>query len=172
MAKTRNKIAVYPGTFDPLTRGHISLIRRALDVFDGVLIAVAEDTGKNTLFSLTERVEMAKEVFADEPRIEVEPFSGLLVEYVRQKKLNVVLRGMRALSDFEYEFQMALVNRKLASNIQTVFLMTDYKWLYLSSTVVREMAKFGGDLQGLVPSSVQKRLEAKMKIINEINGVN
>ena len=166
MAKTRNKIAVYPGTFDPLTRGHISLIRRALDVFDGVLIAVAKDTGKNTLFSLEERVEMIKEVFVDEPRIEIEPFSGLLVEYVRQKKLNVILRGMRALSDFEYEFQMALVNRKLASNIQTVFLMTDYKWLYLSSTVVREMAKLGGDLQGLVPVSVQKRLEAKMKVVN------
>ncbi len=164
MAKSRNrKIAVYPGTFDPLTRGHVSLIRRGLDIFDGIVVAVARDTGKNTLFSLEERVEMTREVFIDEPRVEVESFSGLLVEYVRNKKLNVILRGMRALSDFEYEFQMALMNRKLNHTIQTVFLMTDYKWLYLSSTIVRDVAKLGGDLQGLVHDSVRKRLEEKMK---------
>ncbi len=164
MAKSRNKkIAVYPGTFDPMTRGHVSLIRRGLDVFDGVVVAVAKDTGKNSLFSLEERVEMAQEIFEDEPRVEVEAFSGLLVDYVREKNLNVILRGMRALSDFEHEFQMALMNRKLDHTIQTVFLMTDYKWLYLSSTIVRDVAKLDGDLHGLVHDNVRKRLREKMQ---------
>ena len=164
MAKSRNKkIAVYPGTFDPMTRGHVSLIRRGLDVFDGVVVAVAKDTGKNSLFSLEERVEMAQEIFEDEPRVEVEAFSGLLVDYVREKNLNVILRGMRALSDFEHEFQMALMNRKLDHTIQTVFLMTDYKWLYLSLTIVRDVAKLDGDLHGLVHDNVRKRLREKMQ---------
>ena len=146
-----------------MTRGHVSLIRRGLDVFDGVVVAVAKDTGKNSLFSLEERVEMAQEIFEDEPRVEVEAFSGLLVDYVREKNLNVILRGMRALSDFEHEFQMALMNRKLDHTIQTVFLMTDYKWLYLSSTIVRDVAKLDGDLHGLVHDNVRKRLREKMQ---------
>ncbi|GFM38337.1 pantetheine-phosphate adenylyltransferase [Desulfovibrio psychrotolerans] len=155
------RIAVYPGTFDPLTNGHVSLIKRGCQIFDKVVVAVANDTPKSPLFSITERVAMAEEVFANDNRIVVESFSGLLVDYVERRGAGVILRGLRAVSDFEYEFQLALMNRKLKRHIQTVFLMTDYQWLYISSTIVKAAAKLGGDIKGLVPDSVYRKLREK-----------
>jgi pantetheine-phosphate adenylyltransferase len=138
------KVAVYPGTFDPLTNGHVSLIRRGLDIFDRIIVAVAQDTPKIPLFTLEERVAMAAEAFAGEPRVVAEPFAGLLVNYVERKGASAILRGLRAVSDFEYEFQMALMNRRLNRRVQTIFLMTDYKWLYISSTIIKEAAGTAG----------------------------
>ena len=154
-------IAVYPGTFDPLTNGHISLVKRGLDIFDEIILAVALQTPKVPLFNLSERVEMASRTFDDFDRVEVEPFEGLLIDYVRSKGAKAILRGMRAVADFEYEFQMALMNRRLARNIQTVFLMTDYKWLYISSTLIKDVARLGGDIQGVVPENVLMELYRK-----------
>ena len=150
-------IAVYPGTFDPLTMGHRSLVRRALKVFDRVVVAVAEQTPKQPLFTLDERVDMIREVFANESRVSAEPFGGLLVDYVRSMGGCVILRGMRAVSDFDYEFQMALMNRRLDKDIESDFLMTDFKWLYISSTIIKELAKAGGNYEGLVPEPVMRR---------------
>ncbi|KUJ96780.1 MAG: pantetheine-phosphate adenylyltransferase [Desulfonauticus sp.] len=155
------KIAIYPGTFDPLTNGHVSLVKRGLKIFDQIIVAVALHSPKKTLFSLEERIALAQEVFASCPRVKVEGFSGLLVDYVRKRKAVAILRGLRAVSDFEYEFQMALMNRKLSREIQTVFLMTDYKWLYISSTIIKEVASLGGDVHGLVPEVVEKALYKK-----------
>lgn len=148
------KIAIYPGTFDPVTSGHVSLVRRGCAIFDKIIMAVAIDTSKNPLFTIEERVALATECFKDNPQVTVEPFSGLLVDYADRKNCQVILRGLRAVSDFEYEFQLALMNRKLKRHIQTVFLMTDYRWLYISSTVVKAAAKLGGDIRGMVPPNV------------------
>nr|WP_321257069.1 pantetheine-phosphate adenylyltransferase [uncultured Pseudodesulfovibrio sp.] len=161
MAKLNHRTAVYPGTFDPLTMGHVSLTRRGLQVFDTVILAVAESTPKKTLFSVEERVELAKEVFRDEPNVIVEPFDCLLIDYVESTGAGTIMRGLRAVSDFEYEFQMALMNRKLEREIETVFMMTDFKWMYLSSTIVKEVAQYGGDVCGLVPGPVVKALNIK-----------
>lgn len=161
MAKVNPKIAVYPGTFDPLTMGHVSLIRRGLKVFDKVILAIADSTPKKTLFSIEERVELAKEVFRDDERLEIQPFNNLLIDYVESTGAGVIMRGLRAVSDFEYEFQMALMNRKLERDIETVFMMTDFKWMYLSSTIVKEVAKYHGDVCGLVPGPVVKALQIK-----------
>lgn len=158
MASPRSCTAVYPGTFDPLTYGHVSLVRRGLQIFETVIVAVAEHSPKSPLFTLEERVAMAAEVFDDEPRLMVESFSGLLVDYVNKRGANVILRGLRAVSDFEYEFQMALMNRKLDRDIQTIFMMTDYQWFYVSSTIVKEVARHGGNISGLVPSTVYERM--------------
>ena len=155
------KVALYPGTFDPLTNGHMGLIRRGLEVFDQIIVAVADKTPKKPLFSQEERVEMAREALADEERILVEPFSGLTVEYASRRGACAILRGLRAVSDFEYEFQLALMNRRLQRHIQTVFLMTDYQWLFISSTIVKAAASHGADIQGLVPENVRLRLEEK-----------
>ncbi|WP_075352840.1 pantetheine-phosphate adenylyltransferase [Desulfovibrio sp. DV] len=153
--------AIYPGTFDPLTNGHVSLVRRAAMVFGTVVVAVAGDSHKTPLFSLEERIAIAEEVFANDQRVLVEGFNGLLVNYVKSRQANVILRGMRAVSDFEFEFQMALMNRKLDRTIETVFIMTDYKWLYISSTIVKEVAKHGGDIRGMVPDRVRERMLAR-----------
>lgn len=155
------RVAVYPGTFDPMTMGHVSLIKRGCEIFDRVIVAVANDTPKSPLFSITERVAMAEEVFKDTPQVTVEPFSGLLVEYAERRGAHVLLRGLRAVSDFEYEFQLALMNRKLKKHIQTVFLMTDYQWLYISSTIIKAAGKLGGDIKGLVPDNVYRKLREK-----------
>lgn len=155
------RVAVYPGTFDPLTNGHVSLIRRGREIFDTVIVAVADNTPKAPLFSLDERVTMAREALGDDPGIIVEPFSGLLVEYVTERNANVILRGLRAVSDFEYEFQLALMNRRLRREIQTVFLMTDYQWLYISSTIIKAAASHGGEVEGLVPDNVLRALREK-----------
>lgn len=161
MANYRSCVAVYPGTFDPLHNGHVSLVRRGLEIFETVIFAVAQDTHKVPLFSLEERVALAEDAFKNDPRLMVEPFSGLLVDYVARRGANVVLRGLRAVSDFEYEFQMALMNRKLNRQIQTVFLMTDYKWLYISSSIIKEAAKHHGNISGLVPQAVLDKLREK-----------
>lgn len=162
MENNKERVAVYPGTFDPLTNGHVSLIERGLGVFDKVIVAVAKDTPKNPLFTLEERVAIAREVFYGEPRVEVEPFSGLLVEYVHSRGVNTILRGLRAVSDFEYEFQMALMNRKLKHNIHTVFMVTDHRYLYISSTIVKDVARLGGVINGLVPETVKARINWKL----------
>lgn len=159
MSKTRT--AVYPGTFDPLTNGHVSLIRRARELFDELVVAVALETPKVPLFSLEERVELARRALGNVPGVTVEPFQGLLVDYAARRGAHVVVRGLRAVSDFEYEFQLALMNRKLKREIQTIFLMTDYQWLYISSTIVKAVASLGGDVSDLVPECVRHSLREK-----------
>ena len=155
------KTAIYPGTFDPITNGHLSIVNRALKIFDNLVIAILNNPRKAPLFSLEERMHMINETFKGKPEIEVDSFDGLLVDYVIGKNSNVILRGLRALSDFEYEFQMALMNRKLNREVQSVFLMTDYKWFYTSSTIIKEAASLGGDIAGLVPSLVGRKLKEK-----------
>lgn len=155
------RTALYPGTFDPLTNGHLSLINRGCKVFDQILVAVAKDTPKHPLFTLEERVNLAREVFQEHNNVIVEPFHGLTVNYAREKGINTILRGLRAVSDFEYEFQLALMNRRLEREIQTVFLMTDYQWLYISSTMIKTAASQGADIKGLVPEAVRHALMDK-----------
>ena len=158
----QERIAIYPGTFDPLTNGHLSLIRRGRELFDQIVVAVAAETPKNPLFTLEERVQLAREALGSgDSGIVVEPFDGLLVDYVLTRGSRILLRGLRAVSDFEYEFQLALMNRKLRREIQTVFLMTDYQWLYISSTIVKAAASLGGDIRGLVPECVERGLRHK-----------
>lgn len=165
MAAFNPRLAIYPGTFDPLTRGHMSLIFRGLKVFETVVLAIAQSTPKKTCFTLEERVAMARESFADEPNILVESFDGLLIDYVARRGAGSILRGLRAVSDFEYEFQMALMNRRLSRQVQTVFLMTDYKWMYLSSTIVKEVALHGGSVKGLVSDPVLAKLNEKYEAL-------
>jgi pantetheine-phosphate adenylyltransferase len=155
------RIAIYPGSFDPITNGHLSILRRALTIFDSITIAVAERPRKTTLFSLEDRMEMIRESIKNDNKVFVDSFTGLLVDYVTSKNTNIILRGMRALSDFEYEFQMSLMNRKLNKNIQTIFMMTDYKWFYTSSTIIKEAASYGGTIKGLVPDIVCQKLKEK-----------
>ena len=155
------KVAIYPGTFDPITNGHISILNRALKIFDKLVIAILNNTQKEPLFTLEERLAMIREVLKSLENVEVDYFDGLLVDYAVKKGTNVVIRGLRALSDFEYEFQLALMNRKLNRDVQSVFLMTDYKWFYTSSTIIKEAAKWGGDISGLVPPLVCKKLKEK-----------
>jgi pantetheine-phosphate adenylyltransferase len=156
-----SKVVIYPGTFDPFTNGHISIISRALKIFDRLVIAILNNPQKLPLFSMEERIQMIREVLKDHRHVEIDSFNGLLVDYVIQKKTNVVIRGLRALSDFEYEFQMALMNRKLNREVQSIFLMTDYKWFYTSSTIIKEAASLGGDVSGLVPPIVCRKLKEK-----------
>jgi pantetheine-phosphate adenylyltransferase len=156
-----SKVVIYPGTFDPITNGHISIISRALKIFDRLVIAILNNPQKLPLFTMEERIQMIREVLKDQRHVEVDSFNGLLVDYVIQKKTNVVIRGLRALSDFEYEFQMALMNRKLNREVQSIFLMTDYKWFYTSSTIIKEAASLGGEVSGLVPPIVCRKLKQK-----------
>ena len=155
------KIAVYAGTFDPITNGHIDIIERGLAIFDHLIIAIALNPKKAPLFSLDERIEMIEESLGRHPKVTVETFSGLIVEEAERRQATVLLRGLRAVSDFEYEFQMALMNRKLNSKIETVFMMTGEAYSYLSSSVVREIASLGGSVDGLVPKVVAARLREK-----------
>ncbi|MCL1984820.1 MAG: pantetheine-phosphate adenylyltransferase [Betaproteobacteria bacterium] len=158
----QERTAIYPGTFDPLTNGHLSLIRRGRELFDQLVVAVAAETPKHPLFTLEERVQLAREAIGDsDSGIVVEPFDGLLVDYVAKRGAHILLRGLRAVSDFEYEFQLALMNRRLRREIQTVFLMTDYQWLYISSTIVKAAASLGGNVHGLVPECVERSLHNK-----------
>jgi len=157
------KIAVYPGTFDPITNGHIDIIKRSLKIFDHVIIAVALNPKKTPMFKITERVEMIKEATGGISQIDVEPFDGLLVDYTRQKKAAAIIRGLRAVSDFEYELQMALMNRKLDHRIETVFLMPSEEYSYLTSTIIKEVASYSGETKGLVPPNVTKLLNDKFK---------
>jgi pantetheine-phosphate adenylyltransferase len=155
------RIAVYPGSFDPVTNGHCDVVRRGLKIFDKVIIAVAINGTKDPLFTIQERLEMLKESFEETPEIEVDSFDGLLVDYVVERRADAILRGLRAVSDFEHEFQMALMNRKLNRNIETVFLMTGLRWIFISSSIIKEAARFGGDTRGMVPDIVSKRLKEK-----------
>ncbi|GBD94085.1 phosphopantetheine adenylyltransferase [bacterium BMS3Abin05] len=157
------KIAIYPGTFDPITHGHIDVVERAVTLFDRVVITIAINAVKKPLFSVKERQEMIAESTKHLQNIEVDAFEGLLMEYAKRKNAVAVIRGLRAISDFEYELQMALMNRKLAEEVVTVFLMPNVKYTYLNSTIVKEVAGFGGDVSGLVPESVEKRLQKKFR---------
>jgi pantetheine-phosphate adenylyltransferase len=153
-------VAIYPGSFDPLTNGHLSLIQRGLQMFDRVIVAIAVNPKKTPLFTLEERRELIREACPDS-RVEVDAFQGLLVEYAKQRQVGVLLRGLRAVSDFEYEFQLANMNRKLAPGIETVFMMTGEDYFYISSQLVREVASLGGDVTGLVPTNVHAKLQEK-----------
>jgi len=154
-------LAIYPGTFDPITNGHLDLIERGLRIFDHIIVAVAEGSYKKTLFTVPERLEMMREALANKPNVTVDSFPGLLVEYVKSQKGAVVLRGLRAITDFEYEFQMAMMNRRLDPEIETVFLMTGLRWVFLSSSILKEAAMHGGDIEGMVPELVYKKLKEK-----------
>jgi len=159
------KIAIYPGSFDPITNGHVDVIKRALKMFDKVIIAVGENKDKNYSFSAGERIEMVKDATKD-LNVEVGEFTGLLVDFAKKNKANVIIRGLRAVSDFDYEFQSALMNRKLDENIETIFIMTRGMYIYLSSSVVKEVASLGGDLKGMVPENIEKELKKRYKNVS------
>jgi len=159
----KEKICIYPGTFDPLTLGHLDVVERAAKLFGSVIIGAAESTTKNTILTAEERVALIEESVKHIPNCSVEIFSGLLVDFARQKNAEVIIRGLRAISDFEYEFQMALTNRKIAGNIETVFLMPGEKYSYISSTLVREIAKYGGDISEFVPAPAVKIIKSKFR---------
>lgn len=154
--------AIYPGSFDPLTNGHVGIIRSALHCFDRLVVAVLVNPKKNPLFTVEERLEMIREVVGDDPRVEVDSFEGLLVDYAREKKVHVVVRGLRAVADFEYELQMANMNRTLNENVETVFIMASDAYFYVASTLVKEAAALGGDVSKIVPPGVHSRLMAKL----------
>ena len=154
---------MYPGSFDPITNGHVDIIKRGLRIFDELIVLVAYNPNKKSLFSVEERIEMIEEVIRDCKNVRVDCFKGLLVEYVKGVGASVILRGLRALSDFEYEFQLALINRRLDRDVETVFLMTGYKWFYTSSTIINEAASLGGSVKGLVPEIVNQKLQEKYK---------
>ena len=157
------KIAVYPGSFDPITNGHVDIIKRGLRIFDELIVLVAYNPNKKSLFSVEERIEMIEEVIRDCKNVRVDCFKGLLVEYVKGVGASVILRGLRAVADFEYEFQLALINRRLDRDVETVFLMTGYKWFYTSSTIINEAASLGGSVKGLVPEIVNQKMQEKYK---------
>ncbi len=156
------RIAIYPGSFDPITHGHVSIVKSGLVCFDKLIVAVLENPRKSSLFTVEERLEIIKEEFANEKNIEVDSFDGLLVEYCKRKNVRVVLRGLRAVADFEYELQMANMNRHLDPNVETVFLMANDAYFYVSSNLVKEAARLGGDVSGLIPEAASKRLNAKL----------
>ncbi len=152
------KIAIYPGSFDPITNGHLDIIKRAAKLFDKVIVSVIRNPAKQPQYTLTERVQMIKSSLKRIKNVTVDSFDGLLVNYAKKKKANVIVRGLRAVSDFDYEFQMALTNRKMVPEIETLFFMTDYKYSYLSSSFVKEIARLGGKVSELVPAPVAKKL--------------
>jgi pantetheine-phosphate adenylyltransferase len=154
-------LAIYPGTFDPITNGHLDLIQRGLRIFDRIIVAVAEGSFKKSLFTVEERLEMIREALADTPNVIIDSFPGLLVDYVKTQKAQVILRGLRAVTDFEYEFQMAMMNRRMEPDIVTVFLMTSLRWVFLSSSILKEAAVHGGNIEGLVPELVYRKLREK-----------
>ena len=155
------KIAIYPGSFDPVTNGHVDIAQRGLKIFDKIIVAILHNPVKQFLFSVEERAEMLESSFEAYPNIEVETFDGLLVEYASKKGSIAILRGMRAVSDFEYEFQLALMNRRLNREVQTVFLMTGLRWIFTSSSIIKEAAQFGGDIETMVPPIVNQKLKEK-----------
>jgi len=154
-------MAIYPGSFDPVTKGHLDIIERTSKIFDQLIVAVLENPRKQAVFTIEERVEMLKRVTSGLENVTVEYFRGLLIEYAKQKKVNIIVKGLRAISDFEFEFQMALVNRKLNPQIETLFMVTNSKYSYLSSSIVKEVASFGGDIKELVPPEVYDMIMAR-----------
>lgn len=155
------QIVVYPGSFDPVTNGHLDIIKRSAQIFDQVIVAVFKNPQKQPLFTMEERVDLLKEVNKELDNVSVDSFSGLTMDYVRSKKAIAIIRGLRAVSDFEGEFQMALLNKELNREVETIFFMTDIKYAYLSSSAVKEVAQFGGNIDGLVPDLVKKALKEK-----------
>ena len=154
-------IAVYPGSFDPVTNGHIDIICRGLKVFDNIIVGVAQNSAKKTMFTVEERVEMLRESLGGNPRIRVDVIDGLLIDYVRCQGSNIIIRGLRAVSDFEYEFQLAQVNHTVEQKIETMFMMTSVRYGYLSSSIVKEMGSLGGDIKDFVPEGVLRRIREK-----------
>lgn len=157
------KVAIYPGSFDPLTNGHIDIVERGLRLFDRIIICVMCNSAKKTFFTVEERVEMLKVSLEGFQNVEVDKHEGLLVDYGAKRKARAILRGLRAVSDFEYEFQMAMMNRRLNREIQTVFLMTGFRWIFTSSSIIKEAARFGGDIHDMVPPVVNQKLIEKFK---------
>ena len=155
-------LAVYPGSFDPLTNGHVDIIKRGARLFDRIVVAILVNAEKSPLFTMDERVEIAREVFKEEPNVEVDTFDGLLVDYVDRRGAQVIVRGLRAVSDFEFEFQMALMNQRLNGRIETIFLMPAEQYTYTSSRLIKEVFRLGGKVHGLVPDMVEDRLRSKL----------
>ncbi len=162
------KLGIYPGTFDPITNGHLDLVERGLRIFNELIIAVAPSPKKQPLFTLQERMQLIRESVKNCKNVRVEAFNGLLVDYVKNRQGIAIIRGLRAVSDFEYEMQMALMNRRLAMDIETVFMMPSEEYTFLTSTIVKEVASFGGSVKGLVPDVVEMALKEKFKIIEDI----
>ncbi len=156
------RIAVYPGSFDPITNGHLDLIQRGARLFDKLIVAILRNDAKEPLFSVEERMEMLREVVQVYPNVEVDSFHGLLVDYAAQRSATVLLRGIRAISDYEYELQMALMNRRLSPNVETLFMMANEAYSFISSRLVKEVFFLGGDITGLVPASVEARLKRRL----------
>jgi pantetheine-phosphate adenylyltransferase len=159
--KAMARVAIYPGSFDPVTNGHLDIVKRGLKLFDKIIVTILYNPGKETLFSVEERLGMLRESMKSLSHIEIDRYDGLLVDYAAKRKAQAILRGMRAVSDFEYEFQMALMNRRLDREIQTVFLMTGLRWIFTSSSIIKEAARFGGNIEGMVPPNVLKKLKIK-----------
>ncbi|MGD2246256.1 MAG: pantetheine-phosphate adenylyltransferase [Candidatus Aminicenantes bacterium] len=159
----QKRTAVYPGSFDPITNGHVDIIERGLKIFDRLIVAVLENPKKKALFPTKKRVDMIKDIFTEQKNIEVKSFSGLLVDFMKENRAKIVIRGLRAISDFEYEFQMALMNMKLEPEIETLFMMPNVSFTFLSSRLVKEVAMLGGDLKGLIPRDVERELNLKFK---------
>lgn len=156
------KIAVYPGSFDPVTNGHLDIIERGLKLFDKLIVTIMFNPAKKSLFTVEERLELLEKSLEKFSNIEIDSFSGLLVDYAAKQKARAILRGMRAVSDFEYEFQMALMNRRLNREIQTVFLITGTQWIFTSSSIIKEAARFGGNISSMVPPAVNEKLKKKL----------
>ena len=163
MSSPSPRVAIYPGSFDPLTNGHVDIIERGSRIFDAIIVAIHANVEKTPLFSENERIAIIRDVFKGHQNVQVEAFSGLLVEYALHKNATVLVRGLRAVSDFEYEFQMALMNRHLAPGLETVFMMPDEKYTYISSRLIKEVFTLGGEITGLVPPVVEEKLLAKQK---------
>ena len=159
------RIAIYPGSFDPVTNGHIDIVKRGIKLFDTIVVAILLNPNKKVLFSVDERIEMLKESMKGMHGIEFDSFDGLTVDYAHKRGAHAILRGMRAISDFDYEFQLALMNRKLNRNVQTVFLMTGLRWIFTSSSIIKEAAQFGGKIEDMVPPIVNQKIRAKFKNI-------
>jgi pantetheine-phosphate adenylyltransferase len=155
------KVAIYPGSFDPVTNGHLDILQRGMKLFDKIIVAILTNPGKNFLFTLEERIEMLEVSMKKFSNVEIGTFDGLTVDYAAKRNAQAILRGLRALSDFEYEFQMALMNRRLNREVQTIFLMTGMRWIYTSSSIIKEAAQFGGSISGMVPTIVEKRIKEK-----------
>jgi len=161
------RVAIYPGSFDPVTNGHIDIVERGLKIFDHIIVCILCNPAKRTLFSIEERMDLLNISLEEFPNVEVDTFDGLLIDYAVKRGAHAILRGMRAVSDFEYEFQMAMMNRRFNRNIQTVFLMTGFRWIFTSSSIIREAARFGGNIADMVPPIVNERLIEKFGLTSD-----